>query len=472
MMKLWRRLITISLICGIWFSPGCKKESESETTAQPQPVPQKVQPEPQQDWSQLALGEQVSFEMTYRGCTGTNDDINISCGWYGFSERDCKDKPFLKAVKDQTNKNLLTYQSEYFPNDGIAVLEYENDTSLTLFFDLDNNGKISDDEILKPVENARQQFGNGSTFVTPDFEKTTESGDKIPFRIMACTSSNNGNRPNIYWTPVGMYEGSATIDSQKYNIYLFTPFHAKSYTRFGRSDIAFVKADDEDHRNRINGNTLSSINLFNDNFYRIKFDSSGNSNKTLTATLAEDKGPRGKVEFKLKGQQDLKAKLTYASIYGDSDNTVNFNIKDGFNELPVGTYKISYGRMDFGKDNTDEFNTSFEGWPKFTIETDKTTTVEFGDIKTEITAVEYNQRYRSNKEFKDEFPENTHIYLDVDFTGLAGESYRDFYQVVDEVIKRPDGSTNTIRNRNELPVHLTISDSNNNVVESTDLEYG
>ena len=459
MIKLWRGLSIILLLCGMAISPGCKKDADTGKSDQPKPVQVEVQKQP--DWSKLTLGEPVSFEMKYRGISGSEDDIDASSGWYGFGTSDSSIAPFFKAVKDQTDNELVACESSYFPGDSPGVFEYSGNDILALYFDLNGDGELADNEKISPTENASSPFGDGKCFITPDFQKKSRNGSQIPFRIMACTNQNGDNKPNVYWTPMGMYEGSAKIEGEEYKVYLFAPFHADSYTKYGSSSIGIVKAAEA--QKHVSSNTLSSINYFNEKFYRIKFDDADASDNILTATIAEDKGKRGKVAVKLTGKEALKADLTYAIVNGAKERSINFRFTEGLNELPVGDYKISYGQMKFGKETTDEFRTTFENATPFTIEADKTTEIELGNIKTIITAVEYNKRYNGDKEYKSKFAENTHVYVDVDFIGNAKESYRDFNKLV-----KNENRTNS----EGLPVHITITDQDNNQIASEDLEYG
>ena len=463
MNKLWRGLTLILLAGGICISPGCKKEADTESPAQPEPEVQQVQKEetPEVDWSELKLGEQVSFEMTYRGCSGSKDDISPSSGWYGFGTSENSDSPFFKAVKEQTENKLIASNSSYFPGGSPGVFEQEGDDVIALYFDLDGDGKLAENEKIGPTEGANNPFGSGNCFVTPDFQHKTRTNKEIPFRIMACVNMYGGGNLDAIWRPMGMFEGKAAVDGVEYNVYLFAPFHGDSYTKFGSSSIGIAKADDS-NRN-IMSNSLSSINYFNNKFYRIKFEDTDSKDKTLTAIIAEDKGERGKVAIELKGKEELKANLTYAIIYGADDRSINFRFSDGVKELPVGNYTFTYGRMDFGKDSTEEYRTTFENVEKFSIKAGETTKVELGNIKTEITAIENNNRYNADKKFKTEFPEDTNIYVDVDFTGTAKESYRDFYKLVKE---------NNHTSQQVMPIHMTITDSDNNEIMSQDLEYG
>ncbi len=466
MKKLWRGLPLILLICGIMVCPGCKKETDTETPVQPEPVKEQVSTKPEKkeqspDWSQLKLGEPVTFEMKYRGCSGTQDDIDPSCGWYGFGTSTSSDSTFFKAVQEQTKNKLIACNTSNFPGGSPGVFELKDNSVITLYFDLNGDGKLDENEKISPIENGNNPFGDGKCFVTPDFQNKTRNNNEIPFRIMACTRLNDNGNLSAYWTPMGMFEGTAKVEGEEYKVYLFTSFHAGSYTKFGNSSIGIVKGSETNRY--VNSNTLSSINYFNDKFYRIKFDDADTSDDTLSATVAEDKGERGKVAIKLKGKEELKADLTYAIVYGATDRSINFRFNKGINELPVGDYRFSYGQIKFGKDSTDEFSTSFEGESSFSVEADKTTEVELGDVKTEITAVEYNKRYNGDKEYKSEFAEGTHVYLDVDFIGNAKESYRDFYKLVKE--------ENRTR-REGIPVHITIADQDNNQIASEDLEYG
>ena len=186
-------------------------------------------------------------------------------------------------------------------------------------------------------------------------------------------------------------------------------------------------------------------------------------NRTLTVTLAEDKSPRGKFAFNIQGSEGLKHRISSMNIQGAKDKTISFRIRSGMDELPVGDYAVSYGSISYGKDKAEGHSTSFQNVPAFTVKADETTTVELGKVSSEVRAVDLAKRYRSDVKYKTEFEEGTSLFVDVVVTGIAKEKYRSF----DRKVKKENYTTNE-----SYPAKLTIVDSDNNEVVTTDMEYG
>lgn len=443
---------------------GCRKKP-AQTTQVITPSQQKLQPAlPPAD----QLGEQITFELTYRGSTGEKDDVG-AYSFYGFGDREEKSAPFVKEVLKKIDNKYVITECSYFEKDDrkYVVTEYKEGKALAVYFDLDADGRLAQSERIEPVTNTRNRGDNEFDFVTPDFTLTTDGG-KIPFRILirvsfyGDTQQNPDLKPSIMMSSMGMYEGTAKIGDQKYQMYLFSNLYSQTYIRYSDSRYALVPTS----RNKeewFNRSTLSSLITHEGTFYRVTVEGSDAADGSLKVHLYEDKTPRGKLALKIQGKDGVKSKLSSANLQGVKDKTIYFNVADSVEKFPIGEYVISYGNINYGKEDVYDYSTSFRNIPAFTIKEDNTVTVEIGSPKLNVQAVELNKRYHSNKQYKTEFPEGTAVYIDAAFTGITGETYGSFNQ---RVQKEDYITSETIKAR------IRMVDDKGNEVVSQDLEYG
>ena len=184
---------------------GCKKEPSESAHVQPgQPVEQAKPQLPPAD----QLGEKTTFEVTYRGITGKDNDLEASGGW-GFGSRDERSS-FTKAVKKKAVNDIIISSNPFLSNRQYTPIEYKDKEVLYAYFDLNADGKLSDDERLSPVDvSERSRRGDNTTvFMTPDFTVTNEQGQKTPFRVLLWVSFYDDRKePNVTWSPMGVKGG-------------------------------------------------------------------------------------------------------------------------------------------------------------------------------------------------------------------------------------------------------------------------
>ncbi len=414
--------------------------------------------------TEVSTGDTVTFKVQYRGITGKKGDLR-SYGGYGFGTSREDDTPFIAAVRAQTENELYISRNPYLTDRKMTAIEYKDKEVLYAYFDLNADGKLSKDEKLSPsdVDEANRRGDDTVAFLTPDFMVTDKQGQEVPFRVILWTSFyGDSTKPNITWSPMGLYEGVAKVDGEKMKFYLFPDFYSKSYMKFASSRYALVPTSKKKNE-YLSRRQLSSLIVHDKTFYRMKVKPVEGDNKTLSVSLAVDKSPRGKFAFKIHGKEDFKHRFNNATIRGAEDKTIYFSVSGGMNELPVGEYVVSSGYINYGKEKAEGHSTSFQNVPAFSIEVGKTATIELGKAQAKVQAVEVKNRYRGDKKYKTEFPEGTDVYVDVVFTGMAGETYRSFSREV----KKENYTTNE-----DYKAKLTIVDSENKEVVSEELEYG
>ena len=455
-----KKVFFITIIVTLTIS-GCKKDpTQSTHVRQRPPVVEQAKPNlPSAD----QLGEKTTFEVTYRGMTGKEDDLQIPGGW-GFGEAR-EENAFVRATKKKVKNDLYISQNHFLYDRQFAPIEYKDRQVLYVYFDLDADGKLSDNERLNPADvSERNRRGNDSTvFMTPDFTITNEQGQKTPFRIMLWVGFYGDNKePNVTWSPTGLYEGLADLNGQPMQLYLYPDFSSKCYAKYSRSRYGLVPAS-QDKSEYVPQATFSSLVVHDKRFYRMTLDEVNPSTQSMKISFIEDKTLRGKIALKVNGKEEFKHSLNHSILNGAEDGTVHFNIQRGMDQLPVGDYFISYGSFAYGKEKPEGYSTSFQNVPAFAVKKDQTTTIELGKPEIKIQAVEQNERYDRNKTYKTEFSEGTEVYIDASFVGIAKETYRGF----DKRVHKED----YIKNES-IKARILIKDSQGSEVVNKELEYG
>lgn len=411
----------------------------------------------------MPTGEPVAIELKYHGITGQKDDLR-AYGRYGFGSSDEADSPFIDAVKAKTDNPILISHNPYLPGRQYTAVEYKGPKVFAVYFDLNGDNALTDNERLEPAKVSEQyrQGDQSTVFLTPDFTLPAEDGGKVPFRVMLWVNFyGDSDQLSVTWSPMGVYEGTAKLGGQKMRFYLFPDFFKKSYHAFGSSNYAMVPTSNKD--DYLPRRSLSSLIAYNKTFYRLAVKADENDPQHLSVVLAEDKSPRGRIAFDLQGKEDFKSNLNNATLQGAKDKSIYFSISPGMEELPVGEYVISSGYVNYGKEKPDGYSTSFSKVPAFAVKDGETTTIELGKPQPKIGAVEQSNRYNSKKEYKTEFPEGTPLYIDLTFTGMAGETYSGFQQQVQK---------ENYTTLEYLKAHLEIVDARDNQIVSEDMEYG
>jgi hypothetical protein len=404
--------------------------------------------------------ETVVFDLKYRALTGQEDPLSYHSYW-GFGASPAQGIAFLDAVKKQVKEYDEVFNGALPKAQQWSIVELKDRKPVALYFDLNADGKLSDDERIAPSSTSRPATGGYTyAFVTPDFTIHKENGQEVLFRIMLVGDTYGGDRMNYMWTPSALLEGQATFAGEPMRLFLYANGFDGTFDAFGRGSFALVPVS-QPLQGYISRDTLSSLVCRDGKYYKLSLDGSCEKGKTLQVKLQRDTSPIGRTAFSLKGKEALKTRLTYARIAGAEDQTIQFSTNNAQTVIPVGRYRLDSGGVCYGVESDDAWQVTFSGGPAFTIAKDEATPVEIGDLVLTVKAVDERQRYNSDVKEKTTFAKETPLYMSLEIKGKAGEAYTRFSQ-------KGTGDNQWT----PIKPHVSIVGADGKEIASADMEYG
>ncbi len=403
------------------------------------------------------------FEMKYRGLSVPDDPLSYWSYW-GFGApgggADQKD-PFVMAVKDRVKECTVVYNRS-LPKTQWSVVELRDKKPVAFYFDVNADGKLSDQEKFLPTAPSGSSFGYPYAFITSDFVMRTDDRREIPFRVMLVANAN-GAEISYMWSPSCVLEGQATLAGQPMRLVLFSNGFGGSFTEFGQGSLMLLPAEQklEGYIPRYNRSTLSRLIYHQGTFYRLKLQGTHTSNSTIRVVMEKDTTPTGQVAFDVAGQEGLQTRLTGVRLQGAKDAGIQLYLTAAEPTLPVGQYKVSYGYVSYGLQSSDQWNVNFEGGLLLDIKAAETTRVSLGQPRLSIRAIEEKDRYVDNAKERSTYAKDALIHLSPQIKGKAGEVYLRFAE-------KNAGNNNPT----DAKPHITVRDADGKTVASADMEYG
>ncbi|UCG58022.1 MAG: hypothetical protein JSU70_00670 [Phycisphaerales bacterium] len=400
----------------------------------------------------------VVFDMKYRGLSGDKDEFRYN-SYYGYGRSGGDDAPFIKAVGKRAEELQAVYNPQLKGAEWSAV-ELEDGKAVAFHFDLNADGKVSDDERILPAIVEEEPIRR-TEFVTPDFTTETEDGHKAPFRVLLRAEFyGSSSSPSCMWSPSCVLDGTSTIDGEPAKLILYTGGFSGSFTKFGRCAYSLVIGEEEIGRH-ISRQTLSSIINHDGQFYHVDLYGRHGRDSAVRAVIRKYAGATGNLAVALASDSKLKSRLNGAGIEGSKDNTINFRVSTDQPVLPTGTYKLSSANIEYGTEDTGQWWVGLTEGPEFAVASEKRSTLEFGKPILSVRAVDEEKRYHSDVKEQSTYSKGTAVYLSRKITGKAGELYGRFS-------KKDDSSNKLV----DVEPRIKIVDSEGREVASAKMEYG
>jgi len=400
----------------------------------------------------------VVFDMKYCGLSGGKDELRYNSYW-GFGGHE-GETPFIKELK----KDIKQLHTVYNPNFGKAqwsAVEINDNKAVAFYFDLNADGKFSDNEKILPLKADESGTSRGTEFVTPDFIVNTSDGRQVPLRtLLRVNFYGQPSRPSFMWSPSFVLEGTSTMDREPIKLILYTSGFSGSFNEFGRCSYSLV-TEAEKFGRYVPRNRLSSIINHDGQFYCLKLYGSHEKDKRIRAVLEKYTGTTGEMAVTMIGNTNLHTKLSYTGIVGSKDTTIRFKVLSGGAELPTGVYKLYSSYVSYGTEKDDEWRLNFKKGPEFIIEADKTSNIQLGKPVLSISAVDEKKRYQSDVKEQTVYSKGTNVYISRIIKGKTGELYGRFSQ--------RDENT---RRYTDIQPDIRIVDSDGKEVAAAKIEYG
>ncbi len=406
---------------------------------------------------QVGMPGAVVFDLRYRGLTSLTDEFSYHRAW-GFQRSLETDPPFVQAVKHHVREFDLVCNPALRGAEW-SVVELKDKKAVALYFDLDANGSLSDNERILPRPLSTQYQDVEVQFVTPDFMMRQKDGREIPFRVMLvrCSPEYGGE---YMWSPACVLEGQAAFSGQPMRLFLYGDQFSGSFTTFGQCSFALLPVGRKPEGD-LPRTTLSSLICHQRTFYRLKFDGAHEKDKTLRLILVKDTSPVGRVAVNLTGKDLPKIRLDNATITGANDSSIQVKPESILSLLPVGKYRLSSGRVLYGAESDDQWRVDFSEGPDFAVARNETTDVKIGGLALAVKAVEEQRGDGGDVKKKTVYSRDASIYLSPQIKGAGSEVYTRF--------SRKDAGSGNMTN---IEPHITIVDRDGKQVASADLEYG
>jgi hypothetical protein len=449
------------LICLILVVSNLVREADNRGGSQgpghvvTESVPMEPEPEPRA----IDIPEDaVRFDLSYRGLSYEKGSMQYNFS-YGYGLGKFEETPFLKAVQERAVNETKVVYFPGFTQQAYSVIEYQDTQAEKFYFDCNGDEKLAEDEVFTPINVTDSGSSKRCDFVTSDFTVTDQKGRQYRFRARLGVSFYNGQtEPQCMWSPACVMEGSGPFKGKDTKFVLKLGNMDGQFTQWGRSQFSLIPSD-EDTGGYVPQSRLSSLIFHDGTFYQFRFEGRDEEAGKVTAVLVEDETPTGKLAVKLEGKEAMDAAVSYASVSGADDKTVQFSIRNS-QEYPADQYVLNSGQFSYGTSGDHDYSVDFSKGPSYTITADTTASVVMGNCDVAVSSIDENRRYYNDVKELAEFDKDMSVYLSLKVRGVGGALYTRF--------KQRDGNDQY----QDIKPHMTITDASGKTIESKDLEYG
>ncbi|MEI7732259.1 MAG: hypothetical protein WCO56_21970 [Verrucomicrobiota bacterium] len=439
--------------------PGCKPSAHvpDQTLVLAPPAP----PDDSRQGTNLATPpkDAIVFDLKYLVQRGGANEISYHSYWgFGSSQEEANKQPFIQAVQKRVGK------ISYVNNGALkgrewSALELDGKKILALYFDVNGDGKLSDNERLLPNKIVD---GDGAMFITPDFTTTLPDGRQVLFRALLEARFYSGNsEPNCMWSPACLLSGTSTINGKPAQLLLFANGFSGEFSRYGSCSHAILLGEKVLKTEYVPRETLSSLIHCEDQFYHLQFDGQRASGHPARAILTRDANPTGSLVPKLLTAKPVETTFNNLYIQGAEDKTIYFNLRNAKEKLPKGAYVIQRGYFSFGPASGLMYEANFTQGPKVSVAADKPTEVVLGEPTLVVRAIKESERYAQSPTNTTVFKKGTRLYFEPQIVGRNKELFSGFKNRKTD----KDNWVNT-------PPQVTITGPDGKVLLTKTMEYG
>ena len=406
--------------------------------------------------------EAVVFDLKYRPRTGGADDIVYYSSWgYGGSDAETKKDPFLQDVRKKAS-SLYYVRNLALTGRKWAAVEHHSRQACALYFDLNADGKFSENERIPPTRKTAQ----GIEFITPDFVQPLESGGQTLCRVLLRVAFDKGSsEPRCWWSPAAVLEGAATLNGQSTRLLLYASNPGGGFDQYGHAQYSLMASNQAKlgPGGYIPRETLSSLITSDGQFYHLKLDGRYSSGLPARVLLAKDTSPTGALAVKLVGSNTLQATFSSLDLRGAEDKTIFLRLSNSNANLtlPEGAYVVNGGLVSYRTSNRQDWDVSFREGSRATVKAGEVSEQALGQPTLRVRAIKEMDRYASNPAELTAFKRGTQIYLEPRIVGQGNEVFGRFR-------KREPAQ----RDKSIFPPRITITRPDGKELLSKDMEYG